>query len=313
MSDPYEIAYQREKAARLKAEQLLEDKSRALYLQNTQLEESNQALTDNQQQLVQSEKMASVGLLAAGIAHEINNPIGFSLSNLQVMRDYLQEIDIFLQSLADHSGVDITPQLQDSLQLIQQETLADMKDLTEESIEGLDVVKQIVADLRGFSRQNEDKKTMSQVNEGLRASLNVLRNELRYRCEVITDYADLPTVYCNLTKLNQVFANIILNAAHAMKTGGTLTITTRQTEQHIEISISDTGEGIPAKEISKIFDPFYTSKPVGEGTGLGLAISYNIVVEEHHGTIDVDSVPEEGTTFTIRLPIVSEPEDEQDP
>jgi len=181
-----------------------------------------------------------------------------------------------------------------------------MKDLTDESREGLETVKQIVVDLRGFSRQDDKKKSLHQVNGGIRASINVLRNELKYRCDVSTDLADVPPIMCNLAKLNQVFANLILNAAQAMTGHGQITVKSFLEDNWLTITISDTGKGIAPEQLENIFVPFFTTKPVGEGTGLGLSISYAIVVDEHQGKLEVDSILDEGTTFTIRLPLTTE-------
>ncbi|AYE31965.1 histidine kinase [Burkholderia pseudomallei] len=258
-------------------------------------------------QLLQSEKLASIGQLAAGVAHEINNPIGFVDSNLRTLKTWVRQLldvmaieDALIADCGDaalarlraaHAEVDL-----DYLR-------GDIGTLIDESIEGASRVRRIVQDLRDFSRAGSEEWNFADVHEGLEATLNVLRNELKYKAEVVKDYGELPAVECMPSQLNQVVMNLLMNAAQAIVEHGTITIRTRREGDGVTIAIEDTGVGIPADRLAKIFDPFYTTKPVGKGTGLGLSVSYGIV-EKHGGRITVDSEPGNGSRFTIWLPIV---------
>lgn len=258
-------------------------------------------LAHNQQSLVQSAKMASVGLLAAGIAHEINNPLGFSLSNLGTLKEYVVEINSTISEIVDNPDVPLTAKnalTSDQFSYV----LNDIVDLTNETIEGLTSAKQIVADLSGFARSEGDKIALADINEGLLATLNVLRAEHRHSSSIETDLGEIPQVWCNIGKLKQVFANIILNACQACVESGQIRIRSRAERDNVIVEIEDNGVGIPEEHIEDIFTPFYTTKPIGEGTGLGLSISYKIIVDEHNGKLEVDSSPD-GTTFRISLPI----------
>ena len=261
-------------------------------------------LARNQQSLVQSEKMASVGLLAAGIAHEINNPLAFSLSNLTTLKEYIAEITAAFSEVVNNPELPVAAKdilTSDRLDYI----VHDIVELTNETIEGLNTAKEIVSDLRLFARSGVDKYESANINEGLRTTLNVLRNELRQLVSIDTDFGDIPCIMCNIGKLNQVFANIILNASQACIERGQIKIRTSSESGRVIVEIRDNGNGISKEHIEDIFTPFYTTKTIGEGTGLGLFISYKIVVEEHKGKLEVDSNPE-GTTFRIVLPIEQE-------
>jgi signal transduction histidine kinase len=300
MTDEYRIAFERERARRKEAEKLLENKARELFEKNQELLESNEQLKANQSHLVHTEKMASVGTLAAGIAHEINNPLGFSLSNLHVLKDYAHEISELLEKL---ENIEVDQGIKDDLEHLYKEIIPDLKDLSNESIEGLEDVKQIVSDLRGFARTDDDQRAMQDVNEGIRATLNVLRSQLKAKHSVETDLGSLPFVNCNIGRLNQVFANLITNAVQAMPDGGHIVISTRQSRDHVQIDVLDDGPGVPEDVRERIFNPFFTTKPIGEGTGLGLSISYNIIVKDHNGEMSLENDTQQGAHFRIRLPI----------
>jgi two-component system NtrC family sensor kinase len=304
MSDQvYEEAYHREKQARLVAEEHLERLSREIYTKNKELAEAYESLRKNQITLVQNEKMASVGFLAAGIAHEINNPLGFSLSNLHVLLEYSAELNTLLTNLKSQSDLSSAcstllndPQLTFILE--------DIPALTAESIEGLDSVKQIVSDLRGFARSDGDDKTLHNINDSIHSTLNVLRNELKHACEVHTDLASLPKVPCSIGKINQVLTNFIINALQAMGGPGGLYITSRAMVDCIEIEIGDDGPGVADDIQQDIFSPFFTTKPVGQGTGLGLSICHAIVVDDLGGSLRLlSSGRGQGANFLITLPI----------
>lgn len=298
MSDAFEKAYQREKLARMEAEKLLEKMSRELFLKAQALEEANEGLKKNQQTLIQQEKMASVGYLASGIAHEINNPLGYSLSNLAVLKEYIAELSLFFQSVKEQG----LPDAVDEQNL--QNTLDDMPDLIAETIEGMEAVKQIVGDLRGFARGGGAPASEAQINDGIQMTLNVMKGQLKHKVSVQLDLAELPPIDCYIGKLNQVFANIIGNAVQAMPEGGNLYVSSSVEGERIVIEISDDGPGVPPEVANDIFSPFFTTKVVGEGTGLGLSICYAIVTEDHRGSLTLsDQGLGNGATFRIELPI----------
>lgn len=283
-----------------------------LRARNTELTELNRKLSEAQEQLLQSEKLASIGQLAAGVAHEINNPIGYVHSNLGSLENYLK--DLF----------DLTAQVEDVLaELPESDPLRrritalrdrfdlafikeDLPALLEESKEGITRVKKIVQDLKDFSRVDTSQEwQMADLHSGIDSTLNIVRNEIKYKADVVKEYGDLPHVECLLSQLNQVFMNLLVNAAHAMKDKerGTITVRTGQCdEREVWIEVSDDGCGISPANLKRIFDPFFTTKPVGKGTGLGLSLAYGIV-QKHHGRIEVKSEEGRGTTFRVVLPV----------
>ena len=283
-----------------------------------ELEQTLRRLKETQTQMLQSEKMASIGQLAAGVAHEINNPTGFVSSNLKTLLDYQDDISTLIKqyrSLAeDLKGtmatgeylVAISEQLERIADLEAEVdidfVLNDISDLVKESREGTERIKKIVLDLKDFAHPGDQELKYADINRNLDSTLNVVWNELKYKATVTKDYGDLPEVRCYPQQLNQVFVNILVNAAQAIKKQGEIKITTGALDGKVEINISDTGKGIPEENLSKIFDPFFTTKEVGKGTGLGLNLAYNIV-KKHKGTIDVESTVGVGTTFTIRIPV----------
>ena len=303
----YEKAYLREKQLRKQAEQLLEDRSRELYLSNEQLQEANRALQEQQRAMVQSEKMASLGVLAAGVAHEINNPLGFICSNFSSLVEGLQDIQRFLhQADQQISGGDTLEQVRDGwrqglMTFDIDYLLSDYQNLAVETIEGLERVKQIVADLKSFTRQDGGRKSAVDVNDCLRAALNILNNQTKYHARVEASYGELPEIQGYFGKLNQVFVNLIANANQAVDENGLIRVASRAGDGWVEVEVSDNGHGIAAEHMQYLFTPFFTTKPVGKGTGLGLSISHN-AVQDHGGEILVDSEPGQGTTFTVRLP-----------
>lgn len=233
-------------------------------------------------QLIQMEKMASLGTLAAGIAHEINNPLSFLLSNLESLRDYVNYF-------AQEPFVDT----QHKKTLIE-----DFLPMTEESLGGALRIKKIVADLRTFSRQSETKKSRLDINQILESTLTIVWNEIKYKITLVKDYQAQSAILGDPAQLSQVFLNLLINAAQAIAEKGTITLSTCEDEKNVYIKIADTGSGIAQENLSKIFDPFFSTK---KGPGLGLSVSYNIV-KQHGGEIKVESAPGKGTTFTITLP-----------
>ena len=269
----------------------------------------NKKLEDVHIQLLQSEKMASLGQLAAGVAHEINNPIGFVHANLGVLETNLSDIFQVLDAYEVAISHGASPHDHDALcQLKSEKELdylkSDIPALLAESKDGLTRVKDIVQNLKDFSRVGDARWEWADVHLGLDSTLKILANELKYKCTLIKHYEpDLPKIRCIAAQLNQVFLNLLVNAANAIENRGDITITTqRPTPGTIRISISDTGCGIPSVNQGRIFDPFFTTKPVGQGTGLGLSIVYGIV-RKHFGKIEVESTVGQGSTFVLTLPV----------
>lgn len=256
-------------------------------------------------QLVHSEKMASLGQLAAGVAHEINNPVAYVLSNVGTLGEYVGSFRQVLEA-ADRLVEEPTPAAADAYREARRaegldEILEDVDELMDDSKGGLVRVKEIVQDLKSFVRLDESDLKTIDINESIETTLKVVANELKYRCDVVRDFGDLPPLRCHAGQLNQVFMNLLVNAGQAIEDRGTVTVKTYVAGDDLCVSVSDTGCGIPAENVGKLFTPFFTTKPVGSGTGLGLSISYGIVTK-HGGEIAVDSEVGRGTTFTVRLP-----------
>jgi two-component system, NtrC family, sensor kinase len=257
--------------------------------------------------LVQQEKMASIGQLAAGVAHEINNPMGFISSNLETLGKYAERLRQFItvqdEALKGGSDAEATGALAEARKRLKIDYLLnDIPALVAESNDGAARVRTIVQNLKGFSRTDLAEMEPADINECLERAINIAWNELKYKVTLERDFGELPTVNCYPQQLGQVFLNFLVNAAHAIEQQGEIKVTTRAADGYVTISVSDTGCGISEENMGRIFEPFFTTKEVGTGTGLGLAISYEIV-QSHGGTIDVESKVGMGTTFTVHLPI----------
>ena len=271
--------------------------------------ELNRRLEEAHNQLLQSEKMASIGQLAAGIAHELNNPIGFVHSNLGTLDGYVRDLmDIIAayEALANTAAED-SPLLGKIRLLCEERDFNYIRDditqLMHESKDGLGRVRRIVQDLKNFSHVSEQEWQWANLHEGLDSTLNIVWNELKYKCKVIKEYGDLPKVHCMISQLNQVFMNLLVNASHAIEKQGTVTLRTAcLDDKEVCIEVIDSGKGIAPEHLTRIFEPFFTTKPVGKGTGLGLSLSYGII-NKHNGRIEVDSTPGQGTTFRVIIPI----------
>ena len=287
---------------------------------NQRLEKVNRELKEMQAQIVQSEKMASIGQLAAGVAHEMNTPVGFVASNFQTLQKYMTRL-LDLLHLYEGLGEAVEEgQKGQRLEIFQQIKqvrkdlkidflLDDIGSLFEESKEGLHRVAEIIQSLRDFSRIDQAEELGEfNIKEGLRATLEVARNEIKECAEVHLDMGEVPPIVCRAAQVNQVFLNVLVNAAQAIRSQersekGTISIRTFAEGDSLICQIADDGPGIPPENLSKVFDPFFTTKPVGSGTGLGLSIAYDIVVNKHNGKIEVDSVVGQGATITITLPV----------
>lgn len=272
-----------------------------------ELEHANQELKQAHVQQLQSEKMASIGQLAAGVAHEINNPIGFVSSNLGSLEKYLGKIQDFItfqdQELTGHINQDLREKISARREQLKIDlVLADIGDLLTESREGVERVGKIVRDLKGFSRVDDAECKMVNIVECLESAINIAWNEIKYKATLNRDFADLPGILCYPGQLNQVFVNLLVNAGQSIADQGTIDVKTWQENDQVFVKITDTGCGISEKNRNRIFDPFFTTKEVGKGTGLGLSITYDII-KKHQGEIRVDSKPGTGTSFTIKLPV----------
>jgi signal transduction histidine kinase len=267
----------------------------------------NRQLNDAQNQLLQSEKLASIGQLAAGIAHEINNPIGFINSNVGSLERYLKDVFVVLDAYdaAQRAAGAQNPECIAVDALKEQIDFAflreDIFSLMHETRDGVARVAKIVQDLKDFSHVDEAEWQWADLHKGMESTLNVVWNELKYKAEVVKEYGELPAVECLPFQINQVFMNLLVNAAHAITERGTITLRTGTAGDEVWIEVGDTGSGIAPENLGRIFDPFFTTKPVGKGTGLGLSLSYGIV-QKHHGRIEVTSAPGRGTTFRVVLP-----------
>ncbi|ORL64999.1 ATP-binding protein [Pseudomonas putida] len=290
-------------------EQLVEQRT----LQFRQASEALQSEIDERKQLesqlVQSEKLASLGQLAAGVAHEINNPIGFISSNLGTLDSYFQQLSSMLDAyraaetaLGNGDTAQHLRQLREQIDL--HFLLEDVPLLIRESKEGIGRVSQIVKDLKDFSRVDSQQQWQwANLQQGIESTLNIVASELKYKADLVKEYQPLPDIECLPSQINQVVMNLVVNAAQAMgPERGTITLRTGHQGDSVWIEVADTGAGIEPQVLPKIFDPFFTTKPVGQGTGLGLSLSYGIV-KKHGGDISVNSTVGAGTTFRVQLPL----------
>ncbi len=290
------------------------------YHEFKRLEAANQELKELESHLIQSEKLASIGQLAAGVAHEMNTPIGFVACNFETLEKHMKKISTLLALYAE-----LETQLKDCTDVDGSSLMAPIREFKEkmrigfilrnlgtlfaDSREGLDRVTEIIQNLRDFSRVDQSSSfARYNINEGLTATLIVARNAIKYKADVETEFGEVPEIFCHPGQINQVFLNLIVNAAQAIEgqqreDRGRITIRTYVLDTEVVCEIEDDGPGISAENCRRVFDPFFTTKPAGKGTGMGLSISYDIIVNKHKGRIWLESGLGRGTLFTIKLPL----------
>lgn len=307
LDKPYVLANVRDITERKRAENEVQAQVENLNRFNRELKELNDKLGQAQSQLLQSEKMASIGQLAAGVAHEINNPIGYVHSNISSLEKYQDDLFLVLEAYEKAESSLDEASIREIGNLKQQVDIdflkKDVRALLSESHEGINRVKKIVQNLKDFSHvDGKEKWQMDDIHQGLESTLNVVWNELKYKCTVEREYGELPLVECVLPQLNQVFMNLLVNASQSIAEQGTITLRTGIQGDRVWVEVADTGNGIAPEILPRLFEPFFTTKPVGQGTGLGLSVSYSIV-QKHHGEITVSSTPGIGTAFRVWLPV----------
>jgi signal transduction histidine kinase len=284
----------------------------------TSLSEAYDQLKSSQAQLVQSEKMASLGQMVAGVAHEINTPLGYVRNNVEmaqgvfgqlrsVLSDHEHLLDLMAAEEPDENAIhqQLLKAGAASAELREANTLDDTEALFKDTLFGADQIKELVVNLRNFSRLDQARVAEVNLNDSLEQTLVIARNVLKDRVEIIRRFAEIPPVSCSPSQINQVFLNLISNAAQAIEHGeGRLLLRTESDGEQVHVSIQDNGKGIAQEHLEKIFDPFFTTKPIGQGTGLGLSISYQIV-QSHGGSIRVASIVGKGSRFVVSLPIAA--------
>jgi signal transduction histidine kinase/DNA-binding NarL/FixJ family response regulator len=275
-----------------------------------ELDQALKELKEAQARVVQQEKMASIGQLAAGVAHEINNPMGYITSNLNSLGKYAEKLAQYielqeqtLERCADEFTKSLLAEMKGHIKL--DFMMKDFRNLIAESREGSTRVSKIVQDLKSFSRAEGDEAIASDLNACIESTINVVHNEIKYVAELQLHLGEIPAVVCRPQQIGQVVMNLLVNAAHSISENGVITLTTKQVDDAVEISVADNGSGISPENMQKIFEPFFTTKESGKGTGLGLAISCDII-RKHGGELLVQSELGKGSTFIIRLPIKPE-------
>ncbi len=288
---------------RMRAENKLKQKVSELLAVNKHLDEIND-------KLLQSEKLAAIGQLAAGVAHEINNPIGYVSSNLNSLTGYAHDLLAINEAYAKVENAlekTVPPVVFEAVHHLKQAVdydfvVNDIHHLLAESGQGLDRVRKIVVDLKDFSHVGGTGWKKTDLHQGLESTLNIVWNEIKYKASVVKEYGDLPEVFCIPSQINQVFLNLLTNAAQAIKEHGRIILRSGCAEDKVWVEVEDSGAGIAPENLKHIFEPFFTTKPVGKGTGLGLSMSWSII-QRHHGQIEVRSEPGQGAVFRIVLPI----------
>lgn len=309
----YKKAYLREKSARDQLETLLEDKTRALFIANQELEEKLETVKNQQITLMQSEKMATLGTLSAGMAHEINNPLAYITSNVASIK-FIKPVLVSLMTAAQQfvdKSISVTQLESILVQLNRENDLSfivdDIDDLVDDTQEGLERIAHIVSNLVDFASLKDNVTTMADITESLNGTLKLLENQLG-ACAIELHIEKLPLTQCNISSMKQVFVNLLINAKHACDDlhdqQGKITIKLFANKSNIYIEVADNGCGMDADTLKQMFDPFFTTKPVGQGTGMGMAIVYN-VLKEHNGTIEVESEVGKGSLIRCVIPITT--------
>lgn len=295
----------------------LKEKEIELQEFNDRLAKMMDVVKKSKEHVAQSEKLASIGQLAAGVAHEINNPVGFVTSNLGTIDDYVAIMKNLLQRYEKMDSLDNTntterQALMSEINTIKEEEdldfiMGDLENVLEESLDGVNRVSEIVQNLKSFARTDNPTLVAHDINEGLESMIKMVWNELKYHCTIEKDLLELPLIQCHPGQINQVLMNMLVNASQAMgDEEGIIKVSTALSGEGILIKIADNGTGIPEEVLNRIFDPFFTTKEVGKGTGLGLSISHGII-KDHGGRIEVSSVVGKGTEFQIYLPLTQDP------
>ncbi|KQC11542.1 MAG: hypothetical protein APR62_09655 [Smithella sp. SDB] len=272
------------------------------------LGKTHEELKASQLKILQQEKMASIGQLAAGVAHEINNPLAFISSNLGTLDKYINRLINFIEvqsreieSLRNAEVVEKIGKKRKELKL--DHVIKDVKGLIAESVDGSERMKKIIRELNCFSRMDEEEYIEADINECIESAVSIVLPELKYKATLKKDYATLPITKCHPHQISQVIVNLLINAVNSIEEQGEIAIKTWDRDQSIWVEISDTGRGISEENLSKIFEPFFTTKEIGKGTGLGLSITYEII-QKHKGDITVKSEVGKGTTFIVRIPVI---------
>ena len=303
-------ALQRERARRQQAERLLEDKSRELFTSYEALQKAHDELQENQRQLVQAEKMASIGVLAAGVAHEINNPVGFVLGNVNSLAESLPALLGATPLLKAHfDAIEPDSELADSKAALEdyladndiRYLLEDIPELVADCRDGLIRIRNIVEGLRSFAREDDGHREPVDMNACALSALSLAQNQIKGERQIVQALEASSAVLASEGRITQVLLNLIVNAAQATDEGGEVTLRSQDETDYVLLDVADNGCGIPAENMDKLFTPFFTTKPPGVGTGLGLSISYGII-EHYGGSITVSSSEGEGTCFSVRLP-----------
>jgi signal transduction histidine kinase len=286
-------------------EHLVEQRTAELTSVNTNLREINHQLSDAHSQLLESERMSAIGQLAAGVAHEINNPVSFVNTNMGSLDIYLQQL-LKLVELSEQYDAELPENARREMAALRSKIdleflKADAVTLIAENKNGLARVTKIVQDLRDFAYVGETEWHRYDLHRGLESTLNLIQGRIA-NAQLVKEYGQIPEVECLPSEINRVFMNLLLNAAQAILGQGLITIRTGVVNGGVFVSISDSGCGIPPENLSRVFDPFFTAKPIGQGPGLGLSLSYGIV-QRHHGRIEVESAPGQGSTFRVWLPL----------
>jgi len=271
------------------------------------IEEQTAKINESQAMILHQEKLAAIGQLAAGVAHEINNPIGFITSNLHTLKKYvdktlayLEAVDDSLEQMPDSLKAHLsTARKKQKIALL----IEDLPELVTDCLDGTERIKKIVTGLKSFARKDDSVQQLADINQCIEDAITVSWNEIKYKAQIERDFGDLPQTFCYPQQLSQVFMNLLVNAAHAIEKQGVISIRTRNGNDINEVMIKDTGCGIATENLEKIFEPFYTTKKQNKGTGLGMCISRDIV-ERHQGTIKIESHVGEGTTFVLKFPVL---------